>query len=56
MDYKLGYKLGYLSAEELEKCKLFEEKIIGTRRQRGRVVSASDSQASGPGFESRSGH
>ena len=28
----------------------------GTRRQRGRVVSASDSQSRGPGFESRSGH
>ena len=26
------------------------------RRQRGRVVSASDSQSGGPGFESRSGH
>ena len=26
------------------------------RRQRGRVVSASDSQSDGPGFESRSGH
>ena len=25
-------------------------------RQRGRVVSASDSQSGGPGFESRSGH
>ena len=25
-------------------------------RQRGRVVSASDSQSDGPGFESRSGH
>ena len=26
------------------------------RRQRGRVVSASDAQSGGPGFESRSGH
>ena len=26
------------------------------RRQRGRVVSVSDSQSDGPGFESRSGH
>ena len=26
------------------------------RGQRGRVVSASDSQSDGPGFESRSGH
>ena len=26
------------------------------RRQRGRVVSVSDSQSGGPGFESRSGH
>ena len=26
------------------------------RRQRGRVVSASDSQSGGPGFESHSGH
>ena len=25
-------------------------------RQRGQVVSASDSQSGGPGFESRSGH
>ena len=28
----------------------------GYLRQRGRVVSASDSQSGGPGFESRSGH
>ena len=26
------------------------------RRERGRVVSASDSQSGGPGFDSRSGH
>ena len=29
---------------------------VSLRRQRGRVVSVSDSQSGGPGFESRSDH
>ena len=43
----------------LARLSFYENLLIrqgGTGGQRGRVVSASDSQSGGPGFESRSGH
>ena len=44
-------RMNLIPAESLHTLLLFLKLL-----QRGRVVSASDSQSGGPGFESRSGH
>ena len=44
------------SVRQTEEAAWPRGQCVGLRRQRGRVVSASDLLSGGPGFESRSGH
>ena len=52
-----GTNIRKIHIEKLQVCFCLLSSIETVKgRQRGRVVSAPDSQSGGPGFESRSGH
>ena len=58
--YAINARKMFLRYDIVERKSVFLEyknkKFKNMWRQRGRVVSTSDSQSGGPGFESRSGH
>ena len=50
------YNVDAMLRDNLGSNILFYDTACRIRRERGRVVSASDSQSGDPGFKSRSGH
>ena len=56
-DLRDSFQFSFFSEQHLDMMVWKERRLaVNNGRQRGRVVSASDSQSGGPGFESRSGH